>query len=227
LNLKTIAGGQKTRKEKKMLIVNEPSEKAEGIEKKPEEAPVYLNSIHGLRNEKEVSSNRIEFDVWPTANHEEAIGHARNVVNVRTGIGIERLFSVIREHVPHAKNSGAYTKKIIIRTERYECPCCPTILQALVDVKCCGVHSEKWDEIEGLYLVTICEDKTIVAKMKQDIIWQGQTEALPKKDYNNPKAKKEIAGRSKMFAGAIGKDDEQKKEAIENLFNTASSIKLE
>jgi len=148
----------------------------------------------------------VTFNVVPTTNPDEAIGYARYVYNATTGIGMDVLKQIIEERVPVVNNDQVVTEKTIIRTARYECPCCNTDLTALVLGSCQGLMTEEWDSVEGLYRVSISPDHgncaITVEKLTGTKIYEGRTaHYLPRPDFNaNPTAKKEIDDRNRSLA---------------------------
>lgn len=147
----------------------------------------------------------ISFEVKPTQNPDEAVGHARCVINADSGIGMDVLLKVVEDHVPAVDHPEVQTCKTIIRTSRYECPCCNTDLTALVRVNCSGRVLESWNEVEGLYRVSIAPDhgkcEILVEKFSGATVFKGKTEGyLPRKDYeSNPQAKAELEERDRFF----------------------------
>ena len=147
--------------------------------------------------------NKVRFCVEPTNNPDEAVGHSRYVSNISTGIGIDVLERIIEKHVPFVNNERVVTRREVIRTDRYECPCCPTDITALVRVYCEGLCTKEWDEVRGLYRVSISPDNegcsvTVRKLSDEKIVYEGKTERLPKKDYlADPKARKEIEDRER------------------------------
>ncbi len=151
---------------------------------------------------------QISFNLTPTINPDKAVGHARRVINASTGIGMKLLKKVVEEHVPFVDNDEVITNKTIIRTERYECPCCKTELNALVQVYCHGLVVKEWEKVQGLYRVSIfpcrggCE--VLVEKLSGKKIYQGRSNYLPRKDYkSNPEAQKEIKDRKSAIAEMV------------------------
>jgi len=157
---------------------------------------------------------KVTFEMAPTNNPDEAIGHSRYVYNTSTGIGIDVLEKIVSEHIPVVNHPKVLTEKRIIYTKRYECPCCNTDLSALVDVRCQGVFTNDWEKISGLYSVTIKPDhgecKVIVEKLSYSEIYNGRCEYLPQKDYkSNPVASEEIANRYKFIDEMARKNPER------------------
>lgn len=147
---------------------------------------------------------KVIFNVSPTSNPDEAVGHARYVYNASTGIGMDTLEKIISEHIPFVNHPEVSTEKVVIYTSRYECPCCNTDLSALVRVYCQGVVTDDWKRVEGLYLVKIYPDhggcKIAVEKLSGSEIYSGRCEYLPRKDYkSNSDAVKEITERNEFF----------------------------
>lgn len=146
------------------------------------------------------------FDVVPTPNPDEAVGHARYVVNASTGIGMDVLQQIVKERIPVVNNDQVVTEKTITRTSRYECPCCNTDLAALVAVNCNGLYTKEWEAVMGLYRVSISPDhgncKIVVEKLVGTTIYEGRTAGyLPQKDYDaDPAARKEINDRDAAIA---------------------------
>jgi hypothetical protein len=152
------------------------------------------------KNRKQV----IKFETQATKNPDEAVGHARYVINARKGIGMNVLEKIVEEHIPFVNHKEVQTDKTIIRTDRYECPCCPTDLSALVRVSCQGLVTDEWEKVKGLYRIDITPDhgacKVTVEKLSGEKIYQGRVDYLPRKDYEaNPKSKKEIEDRNEFF----------------------------
>lgn len=147
---------------------------------------------------------KVLFNVVPTANPDEAVGHARYVYNASNGIGMDILEKIVSEHIPFVDHPEVSTEKTIIHTSRYECPCCNTDLSALVEVRCQGLFISDWKKVEGLYSIMIspnhggCDIK--VEKLSGSSIYSGRCAYLPRKDYeSNPDAAKEIADRYKFI----------------------------
>ncbi|MDP1883749.1 MAG: hypothetical protein Q8L10_00080 [Candidatus Moranbacteria bacterium] len=139
----------------------------------------------------------VKFDTNPTENPEEVISYSRNVVNASSGIGMNELKQVVEACIPWVKNDKTITYKIIIHTNRYECPCCNTDISALVRVHCEGAMVKECDGVNGLYVIGIHPDhggcKVIVEKLSATIIYQGRSSYLPKKDYAaDPKVHKDL-----------------------------------
>lgn len=132
-------------------------------------------------------SQIVKFDTIPTTNPDEAIDYARYVVNASTGIGMFTLEQIVKKHIPIVKNDEVLTIKKIIRTERYECPCCATDLTALVKVYCEGIVTDEWKKVEGLYEVSILPDSEgcgfSVKKLSRTTIDGGRISHLPRKSY--------------------------------------------
>ncbi|MBI2120649.1 MAG: hypothetical protein HYT94_03435 [Parcubacteria group bacterium] len=150
---------------------------------------------------KKVPCQKIEFNIVPTENPDETVGSSRYVVNMATGLGIDVLKKIIEENIPIAKNSKTETVKTIIRTERYECPCCPVNITALVYVNCWGLITKECRAIEGLYEVEVYSrvgahgsySEAYVKKLAGEIIYKGRTDGIPSKDYDaNPKLAKKM-----------------------------------
>jgi len=142
----------------------------------------------------------VKFAVAPTENPDGVVGHARYVSNSSNGIGMDVLAGIVEKYIPFVNNDQVVTHKEIIRTDRYECPCCNTSLTALVRVYCTGLMTPEWDEVSGLYEVSIepahgaCE--VTVMKLEGRTIHAGRTPYLPRKDYKaDPKAREEIEER--------------------------------
>ncbi|KPJ85676.1 hypothetical protein AMJ57_02265 [Parcubacteria bacterium SG8_24] len=147
---------------------------------------------------------RIVFDLAQTDNPDEAVGHARYVINADHWIGDWVLTDIVQKHVPTVDHPQVRTTKVIIRTDRYECPCCNTSLTALVRVICEGLMTDEWAEVQGLYRVDISPDhgrcKVVVEKLTGTKIHEGRCDLLPRKDYDaNPEARQEIEEREKFF----------------------------
>ncbi len=145
----------------------------------------------------------VTFDTDPTPNPDAIVGHSRHVVNVSTGIGMDVLRRIIEEHIPIVNHERVGTKKRVIRTSRYECPCCHTGLMALIEVECDGLMTGTEQErrrVEGLYEIEIVPDhsgtKVTVRKFSGTEIFVGRAPYLPQKDYaSNPEALQEMQER--------------------------------
>jgi len=147
---------------------------------------------------------KVMFNVTPTSNPDEAVGHARYVYNASNGIGMDILEKIVSEQIPAVDHPEVFTEKVIIYTSRYECPCCNTDISALVKVGCQGLVTKDWDSVEGLYSVKIYPDhggcQVTVEKLSGSAIYRGRCEYLLRKDYeSNSDAAKEIADRNKFF----------------------------
>ena len=147
----------------------------------------------------------IVFKTVATVNPDQAVGHGRYVENASTGIGMDVLQQIIHDHIPTVNNEQVTTIKAIIRTDRYECPCCNTDLVALVDVYCSGLVTSEWEVVRGLYRVTISPDhgdcRVHVEKLSGTIIYLGRTPYLPRKNYvADDAARSEIEERDAAFA---------------------------
>jgi hypothetical protein len=152
-------------------------------------------------------SQQVIFNVVPTADPDATIGHARYVVNASDGIGMDVLRQIVEQYIPTVENDEVRTTKEVIRTDRYECPCCNTDLVALVRVYCEGLVTKGWDAVEGLYRVRISPDhgncRVAVEKLIGKTIYEGRTPYLPRKDYKaDAAARKEIEDREAVFAEA-------------------------
>ena len=148
---------------------------------------------------------QVMFSVAPTADPNATIGHARSVVNASDGIGMDVLRKINEERIPIVESDEVYTTKEVIRTDRYECPCCNTDLTALVSVHCEGLVTKEWGVVQGLYRVIISPDhggcKVTVEKLTGNTIYEGLTPYLPQKDYRaDVAARKEIEDRNAAIA---------------------------
>ena len=92
--------------------------------------------------------------------------------------------------VPVVAHNNVRTTKRVIRTDRYECPCCFTDLWALVLVACEGTWTRQWDDVEGLYRVAIYTDykshldcRVMVEKLSGTKVFVADHPRLPQKDY--------------------------------------------
>ncbi|MFA5020683.1 MAG: hypothetical protein WC517_01320 [Patescibacteria group bacterium] len=65
------------------------------------------------------------------------------------------LKDVVSNCIPMVNNEQVSTHKGIVWTKRYECPCCFTHIEALVDVFCTGLSTAEGHAIEGLYHINI------------------------------------------------------------------------
>jgi len=136
---------------------------------------------------------QVIFDLMPSSNPDAVVGHSRTVVNVSTGMGMDILEQIITNHVPVVDHNNVTTEKNVIRVERYECPCCPTYLMALVEVSCQGTMTDDWKRVQGLYRVQINPDiergdcAFSIEKLRGTTIHEGRCVRLPKKDYGSLK----------------------------------------
>ena len=114
---------------------------------------------------------------------------ARNIVNASTGSGMDTLWKIVKELLPVVDDPTGFTTTVkeIIRTDRNECPCCHSELEAIVRVNPQGVWCSGWNEVEGLYKVRIlpggqdCE--VTVDKLSGTVIHKSRTAFLPRKSY--------------------------------------------
>lgn len=145
-------------------------------------------------------NSKAEFAIVPTPNPDEAVPHGRWVYNDSTGLGMDILLQVVKEHVPEVQNPEAFTTKRIIYTARYECPCCPTSIDAFVQVDCEGLYTEDTDRVVGLWSVSIyrrnhlydpskSEYKARIEKLvgRSEYECEYETKPIPKKDYSTPR----------------------------------------
>ena len=154
---------------------------------------------------------KVIFGVVPSRDPDAVIGHARYVVNADSGIGMDVLRQIIAQHIPSVDHLKVCTTKEIVRTDRYECPCCHTDLSALVRVCCEGLVMEEWEKVSGLYKVGIYPDhgncKVIIEKLSGTKIFEGRCDYLPSKDYHtDPVARKEIEDRYAAIAELAAKN---------------------
>jgi len=147
----------------------------------------------------------ISFDLKQTKDPDKAVGHSRYVVNPENGIGIDELTKVIGDQIPVVDDIEAWTDKIVIRIDRYECPCCSTNITALIKVTCQGRVTPEWDEVEGLYQISMhgsvghCE--VSVSKLTKEVLHEGRGPELPRKDYKaDEEAVAEITERDETLA---------------------------
>lgn len=136
----------------------------------------------------------IMFQNESTENPDAVIGYSRYVFNDNAGIGIEELKREILARIPSAHNPKTDTIYKIVYVERYDCPCCPTILRALVEVRCEGLVTSEWSEVTGLYEVNFTQmmvnDRhcnVSVNKFVPSTISEGTALPLPRKDYRKIK----------------------------------------
>ena len=135
------------------------------------------------------AKQRVFFDIIPT-NPDQVQQHAYIMVNVTTGIGIDTLTKTIEERIPIVEEEDVLTSKKVVRTSRYACPCCQTILTALVEVNCSGPFSKKWNEVQGLYLIEIMDDfsrprceVTVARLATEKMFYEGRCPHLPRENY--------------------------------------------
>lgn len=82
-------------------------------------------------------------------------GCASEDENIEDGVGMPTIMALIRDKLPVARWNGAETHKDIVRTTRSHCPCCPTVVMALVRIWVEGTWDERAKQIIGLYQVTV------------------------------------------------------------------------
>jgi len=132
----------------------------------------------------------VTFNVKPTENPDEVIQYADYVENASSGIGMDILKQIVEEHIPIVDCSEGVTTKEIIRTDRYECPCCATDISAIVRVDYNGgPYSKDVGNIKGLYLIDIYPNRKhtgcriSVNKLQSKQIYTGCCNYLAKKEY--------------------------------------------
>lgn len=142
------------------------------------------------------------FAMVPTRKPDGVVAYSRYIVNASTGIGMDMLKQIIEERIPIVNNNQAITKKEVIYTTRYECPCCNTSIEALVSVSCQGVYvPDESEKVRGLYRVRIDPNRggcdITVEKLSSTTIYQGRSNYLPKKDYDaDPEVAKALRAKS-------------------------------
>jgi hypothetical protein len=109
------------------------------------------------------------------------------------GLGMPELEEIVRKYIPTVENEEVNVHKDILWTQRYECPCCPTAIRAVVLVYTTGLGTSEGRAIEGFYFVTIdqklVDDKVlhlaIVQKLeKGEVLAQVEVPYLPRKDHS-------------------------------------------
>jgi hypothetical protein len=136
----------------------------------------------------------IIFQNEATENPDAVIGYSRYVFNDNAGIGIEELKRELLSRIPPAQNPETKTLYRILYVERYDCPCCPTMLRALIDVGCEGLFTDEWREVTGMYEISftavMVADRhcnVSVNKLVPRTVSEGTALPLPRKDYRKIK----------------------------------------
>jgi len=161
-----------------------------------------------------MKKNIVVFNVKPTENPDETVSYSRYIINTSTGIGMDTLKDVVKKYVPIVDHDEVHTIKEIIRTDRYECPCCNTSITAIIYVSCEGLMTKEWSKVNGYYLIKIDPDhggcKIVVEKLVGTKIHESRCVYLPKKDYaTNPEVKKEIEERETFFKDEARKNPDK------------------
>jgi hypothetical protein len=118
----------------------------------------------------------------PDPNSEKNLGYGNIKYNpIPDGLGMDVLLDYIERAVPYSENEKTHTTKEILRVERYECPCCPTTLTAIVDVNFTGYVSKEDEETAGFYKVHIGDTKNTVEKLESTLLHEEPSEGLPRK----------------------------------------------
>ncbi|MBI5654201.1 hypothetical protein HZC53_00890 [Candidatus Uhrbacteria bacterium] len=131
----------------------------------------------------------VTFENQATENPQEVVSYSRHVINDSTGMGTDALLEAVSKHIPYVEGKDTTTVKKIVFVTRYECPCCPTDITALVEVHCEGVYTPESENIAGLYEVKFYQNSSdspctlTVKKLIGQPVFSGKVAPLPKKDY--------------------------------------------
>lgn len=133
--------------------------------------------------------NITKFSTIRTKNHAEAVNYSRNVNNPITGIGINELKKIINKNIRQGEDDCESIS--ILHISRYECPCCPTSITAIIEY----YYRGKENNVDGLYKISIRPDSAdisdnslvVIEKLSGTIIHRSEINKLPKKNYSSLK----------------------------------------